>query len=158
MKLQFAILVIVVLAGFLLIGRIIFGRSGQESKKALVILNTRYMTEADNSVVDLTMGPTVAGIYLAGKEEATNNTAPQADAFVCVSTNKSDSTKTDTIILLDTQLRHSDKDADKPAKFCPSVKPAKKLNECRVLIPEKLLKRFETYKYKYGNIILVTDD
>jgi hypothetical protein len=159
MKLQFAVLVIVVLAGFLFIGRIIFGRSWKESKKVMVILGTSHMTEADNSVVDSAMsGLVVASIYLAGKEQNTNNAVPLADAFVCVSHNNSDSSKTDTTLLLDTQLQHSNEDIGNPTKFETEIRPAKKLSECRVLIPEELVKRLKTYKYKYSDLVLVTDD
>ena len=157
MKLQIAVLVIVVLAGFSFIGAIIF-RSSRGESKALVILDTRSMTEAGSSVVDSTWGPTVHNIYLAGKRQGAGNVIPLADAFVCLSPNKSDSTKADTILLLDIQSQTSDKDAENPTKFWTGVRPAKKLNVCRVLIPDGMLKNFKTYKYKYGKVTLITDD
>ena len=157
MKLQIAVLAIVVLAGFSFIGAIIF-RSSRGESKAFFILNTRSMSEADSSVVDSTWGPVVNDIYLAGKQQSAGNVIPLADAFVCLSPNKSDLTKADTILLLDIQSQISDKDAENPAKFWTGVRPAKKLNACRVLIPEGMLKKFKTYKYKYGKVTLMTDD
>jgi hypothetical protein len=157
MKVYFIALIVIVVAGFSFIGLAIFKGVPQESKKA-VLLNTLEMTEANSNSADSTMSPAVIAVYLAGKSNAINNGAPWADAFVCVKSNRLDTSKTDTILLLDTRTGNENGNLGDVTKYWTGVKPALKLNECRISIPESLVKKFKNYQYKYCNVQLVTDD
>ena len=150
-------LVLIVVAGFSFIGLIIGGAFPQHESKIAIYLNTKNMQEADNRIIDSTMGPAVIEAYPAIKSNAINNGVPWTDMFVCVKVNSTDTSKTDTILLLDTRTGIND-DLSDVTKYWTGIKPAPRLNQCRILIPEKLAKRVQTYPYKYCDVRLITDD
>jgi len=151
-------LVIIVIAGFSFIGLIIYRNFPHDSKKVSFVLNTANMIEAESRAVDSTMGPAVVAGYFGDKSDDLNNAIPRTDVFVCVSVNQSDSSKTDTVLLLDTRLLNGSGNLDAPEKYWTQIKPAKRLSKCRVLIPESLIKKLRTYKYRYGKVELVMED
>ncbi len=158
MKAYAVALALVVIIGFSVIGIIIYNAFPHDSRKRWVVLHTNNMSEADISPADTINGPAVIAGHFAGKADPQDSTIPLADVYVCVSRNKSDSSKTDTILLLDTRRLNGSGDLRRPEYYSTGVKPSKKLNECRVLIPEKRIKRITAYKYKYARVELITDD
>jgi len=158
MKAYAIALALIVIIGFSAVGIIIYSAFHHDSKKVWFVLHTNNMNEADGSTLDSLNGPAVIAAHFAGKSSDNNKSTPLADIFICVSRNNADTSKTDTILLLDTRLLHGSGDLDKPENFWTGVKPSKKLKECRVLIPEGLIKSVGSYKYRYGMVQLVTDD
>ena len=136
---------------------IIGGAFPPRESKTAIYLNTKNMKEADNSIIDSTMGPAVIEAYPAIKSNTINNGMPWADIFVCVKVNGTDTSKTDTILLLDTRTGKNN-DLGDVTKYWTGIKPAPRLNKCWILIPENLAKRFQTYPYKYCDVRLITDD
>ena len=161
MKAYFIVLVIIVVGGFTFIGLVIFNISKdfpQESKEVPSVLNTENMTEVDKRNADSTMRPAVIAMYPAGKSNAFNNGTSWADVFVCGLPNQLDTSKTDTILLLDTRTGKKLDNLGDVTIYWTNVEPAKKLKECRILIPKSQVKKFKAYPYKYCNVQLVTDD
>ena len=158
MKAYAIALAIIVAGGFIFIGLVISGNFRQEAKEAPSVLNTESMREVDKRNADSTMRPAVIAIYLAGKSNASSNGTPWADVFVCATANRLDTLKTDTILLLDTRTGKNFGNLGDVAKYWIEIKSAKKLNQCRILIPENEVKKLKTYPYWYCNVQLVTDD
>jgi hypothetical protein len=158
MKAYAIALALIVIIGFSMVGWIIYSAFPHDSRKVRFVLHTSAMSEADSGVLDPFNGPAVIAAHFAGKSDEANKSTPLADVFVCACRDKLDTSKTDTVLLLDTRLLHGSGDLDKPDYYWTGVKPAKKLNECRVLIPEGLVKKLGGYKYRYGRVELITDD
>jgi len=156
MKVYFIALIVIVVAGFSFIGLIIYNAFPHPPQPVVFYLNTGGMIEADNTVVDSTNGPTIIHSYPCKKNSNTSSGVPWADLFLCRSVKK-DTLHPDTVLILDTRLQHTNGDFERD-DFWTGVKPTIKLNACRVLLPENEIKRLIKYKYKYGQVFLITDD
>jgi hypothetical protein len=151
-------LALIVIIGFSVIGIIIYSAFPHDSKKVWFILHTNNMLEADSSAGDSVAGPVLIAGYFTGKRGLPNVAVPAADVYICVSRNKLDTSKKDTALLLDTRLLNGSGELAHPEYYGVGVKPAKKLKECQVMIPENLIKKLRNYKYRYGMVQLITDD
>jgi hypothetical protein len=158
MKAYAIALALIVIIGFSAVGIIIYSAFHHDSKKVWFVLHTNHMREADSSAADTAEGPSVIAAYFVDKSKADDKSIPLADIFVCASVDKADRSKTDTVLLLDTLLLNGSDGLDHPEKYWTQVKSAKKLNECRIRIPESLVKMVSTYKYRYGRVELIMED
>ncbi|WP_114940187.1 hypothetical protein [Mucilaginibacter endophyticus] len=143
-------LLIILVAGLLL--------AGCDTRKVnkFVTLNTTKMVEADDNIIDSTMGPALISAYLC---KITNNLSedsiPYADVYVCKSF-KRDAILGDTVIILDTQLRKEI--SGNPNIYWTGIKKTKKLKACKIAVPQDQLSKLQKYTYKYARVTLVTDD
>lgn len=160
MKLYVVVFILVVVAGFSLIGLIVchsFSILPQHELKTEVYLNTKNMIEVDNVVVNSATNPVIIAAYPANHKNIVDNKIPWADLFVCVKANKLDSLKMDTLLLLDTHtVNYSD--LGEVTKYWAEIKPAAMLNGCTILVPGSQIKTLTRYPYNYCRVQLVTDD
>ncbi|HZY39655.1 MAG TPA: hypothetical protein VFE53_23530 [Mucilaginibacter sp.] len=151
-------LALIVIIGFSVIGMVIYSAFPHDSKKAWFILHTDKMSEADSSAADTAEGPSVIATYFADRGKPGDSSISAADIFICASVDKADRSKTDTVLLLDTRLLNGSEGLDHPEKYWTQVKSARKLKECGIRIPENLVKKVRTYKYRYGRVALMMED
>ena len=158
MKAYAIALALIVIIGFSVIGWIICSAFPHDSKKVWFILHTDNLSQEDSSEGDSVAGPALIAGYFTGKRDPPNVAVPTANVYICVSSTKLDTSKKDTALLLDTRLLNGSGDVAHPEYYGVGVKPAKKLKECQVLIPENLIKKIRNYKYRYRMVQLITDD
>lgn len=151
------IFIIVVATPFIIIGILVFKGCSYTYFRNQVYLNTSKMQEANYDVADSIAGPALISAYYCHKTIAKKDTVPWADVFVCQSSNKKDSLKVDTIILLDTNLRNENEPKN-PYNYWTGVREARKFSACKISITKDQIPLFRKYKYKYARVILVTDD
>lgn len=146
-------LILVILIGVMLIAAC---TSKDEKVNGVVNLNTARMIEADDSILDSTMGPALISAYLCKvKGELKDDSIPYADVYVCKSF-KRDSVLGDTVIILDTRLRKEI--SGEPNIYSTGIQKAKKRETCKVAIPPAQLSKIRKYRYKYAQVTLITDD
>jgi hypothetical protein len=127
-----------------------------ENVSGIVHLNTAEMIEADDSIIDSTMGPGLVSAYLCEiKSNSNNDSIPYADVYVCKSF-KRDSILGDTVIILDTQLRKEI--SGDPNIYWTGLQKAKNQRVCKIAISPDQLSKIKKYPYKYARLTLITDD
>ena len=160
MKIQIILLALTVVIGFTGIWAIFyFGFGIPYVKYETVYLNTANMHEAGHNIVDSTAGPSLINIFYYDKSNTLKSTVPWADVYVCVSYHAKDTTKIDTIIVLDTNTSFKNEHLKYSMDaYWTGLRAAKKLTACKVAIPANKISVFKKYQYKYAKVTLITDD
>ncbi|MEN0055739.1 MAG: hypothetical protein AAGC65_18820 [Mucilaginibacter sp.] len=122
-----------------------------------IYLNTQKMQESDKNIGDSEMELAFISAYFCHKNNVNSAAEPWADLFICSVQHKG-SQLVDTILVLDTNLRKDGKNIIDDNRFSLALRNAKKLNNCKVLAPEKWRILFNRYKYKYASVTIATDD
>ena len=145
-----ASLLIILTAGLLLTG------CDTWNVNEFVSLNTVKMAEADDSIIDSTMGPALLSAYLCKVRSNSNeDSIPYADVYVCKSF-KHDSILGDTVIIFDTQLRKEI--SGNPDIYWTGIQKAKRWKACKIAVPSDQLGKIRKYPYMYAQVTLITDD
>lgn len=133
---------------------LVYTKRGKVSE--IVHLNTAEMTEADDSIIDSSMGPSFISAYLCEiKGGSKDDSIPCADVYVCKSF-KRDSILGDTVIILDTRLRKEI--SGNPDIYWTGLQKAKNHRVCKIAVPPDQLSKIKKYPYKYAQVTLITDD
>lgn len=127
------------------------------SEKRVVYLKTNLMVEADDSILDSTMGPSLIRIFPCNRAGKTNSQVPCADVFLCKLHNRTNALLTDTIMVLDTGKTASEPPTNLDY-YWTGLKRSAKFEQCKISVPAEFENQMKRYKYKYASVTLVTDD
>jgi len=160
MKKYWILLILVVIAGISIPVVIIHDAQPYIPKQVvpvLVYLNTDSMTEVN--VRDSVLWPAIKKVYLCGHKNAANDTIPWADAYLCISYNKSDSLAGDSLIIYLNPITPGElKDTIGVSQFLADITPCPRFKKCKLMLPPALAQSVKKYKYKYGKIVVVGED
>jgi len=158
MKVYWALLILVVVVGFSFIGLMIYSGVPHE-KTETIYLNATNTKGAYEQVLDSTKFLNLISIYYCNKANKLNNPVPWADIYVCQVLNKRDTSKADTVLILDSRTDEKGYNLKYSIEsYEIELKETRTFKTCKIVIPENQKAKFRRYHYKYAEVTLVNDD
>jgi hypothetical protein len=154
----------IVVIGFGFIGLILFHdpvlvKARFNATPVVICLNLDSMKEASDSVIRTFDGPAVCDIYPARHQNDNNDIIPWADAYLCHTFSKADSSSGDTLVLLlDTKINSRLYRVKYPSEYWTGLKKASKFRKCRIMLTREQLTDIRNARYKFASVQLITDD